>query len=81
MFQKDYWKMSDDELKELAAKYHMPTNTKWDYDSKPIFDRNMVIDSLVLRDNTIRAARVAWLALIISVLSIVLSTYSVFFKK
>jgi hypothetical protein len=72
---KDYWKMTDEELKGLAGKYKLPSHHKASFSALvgEDFDRERVIHGLVFRDNSRRAT---W-ALIISILALMVSIASI----
>jgi hypothetical protein len=69
---KDYWKMTDDELKRLAEKYQLPSVKEKPYVGE-VFDRERVINGLVFR---VASRRAAW-AFIISVLALIVSATSI----
>ena len=74
MVQEDYLKMSDAELLKLAETYRIPSKsfTKEDPDDIEAdfyFDREKVIEALLLRDEALRARRTT----IISVVALVVS--------
>ena len=76
--QKDYWKMSEEELTKLAEKYHVPPHSAADESEWPetFFDRPRVIAALVARDTARRASwtlAVAILALIVSLAAFTVS--------
>jgi hypothetical protein len=77
MFQKDYWRMPDEQLTKLAEAYRIPPTSV--YDDIPgadeYFDRDRVIASLVARDSALWAGRsiiISILALIVSLLAVVI---------
>lgn len=57
MFQKDYWSMKDEELAEVARKYHIPPmalphgTNDW---AEAYVDHDRIIKILVDRDNALR---------------------------
>ena len=79
MLQKDYWRMSEDELTQLADRYNIPpTSATKDpnehLDAEFYFDRDRVIQSLVARDTALWAGRaifIAVLSLLISLLALI----------
>ena len=75
MFQKDYWKISDEELHDIALKYHispmsLPHGTN-DL-AEAYVDRERIIEVLVTRDNALRTK----LTTVLSIFAILLSIAS-----
>jgi hypothetical protein len=75
--QRDYWRMSEEKLRELAEKYHIPpesimTEDPNDLDPESYFDRSRVVAELVSRDTARRAGR----AIIISLLALLIASAS-----
>lgn len=79
MFQKDYWKQTDKNLKKLAEKLGIPTSHNKAVEKISVgFDREYVINKLLLRDNALRTritVVLSLLALAISVASLCLSYF------
>ena len=81
MTQEDYLKMSDEELTKLAERHRIPSKsfTKEDPDDIEAdfyFDREKVIEALLLRDEALRARRttiISVVALLISVAALLVS--------
>ena len=74
MTQEDYLKMSDEKLTELAEQYRIPSKsfTKEDPDDIEAdfyFDREKVVEALLVRDEALRARRTT----IISVVALLVS--------
>ena len=73
MFQKDYWKKEDKELKALAEKRGIPTSQHKAAERISVgFDREYVINKLLLRDNALRTR----ITVVLSVLALVISIAS-----
>jgi hypothetical protein len=81
MLQKDYWRMSEKDLRILAERYYIPPEsmTKEDPDDPETefyFDRDRVINALLVRDNALRTKwtiAISILALLVSITSLVIS--------
>ena len=81
MTQEDYLKMSDEELTKLAERYRIPSTsfTKEDPDDiEPdfYFDRERVIEALLVRSEALRARRttiISVVALAVSVTALLVS--------
>ena len=81
MTQEDYLKMSDDELSKLAERYRIPSKsfTKEDPDDIEAdfyFDREKVVEALLVRDEALRARRttiISVVALAVSVTALLVS--------
>jgi hypothetical protein len=78
MFQKDYWRMPEKELTKLAEANNIPPTSlyKDDPDSDFYFDRDRVINALLVRDNALRTKwtiALSVLALLVSITSLVIS--------
>jgi hypothetical protein len=69
MFQKDYWKLSDEKLERLAKKYRISTDVLVLNGSMAVFSREKTISGLLVRENARRAkltTAIAILALLLS---------------
>jgi hypothetical protein len=77
MFQKDYWNKTNDELRRHASKHNIPTSQHDAAMNISVgFDREFVINKLLLRDNALRTritVVLSALALVVSVVSLCLS--------
>ena len=81
MFQKDYWRMSDEALTKLAEANNIPStyatkDPNEDMDAEFYFDRDRVINALLVRDNALRTKltiTISILALLVSVTSLLIS--------
>jgi hypothetical protein len=68
MFQKDYWRMPDEEIKRIATKCHIDSSSKGTLGYR--FDREKTIDRLLIRDNALRTK----VTTVLSILALLLST-------
>ena len=81
MTQEDYLKMSDEKLTELAERHRIPSKsfTKEDPDDIEAdfyFDREKVVEALLVRDEALRARRttiISVVALLVSVAALLVS--------
>ena len=69
MLQKDFWSMSDEEIKRLANKYNIELPLRWV--DKAGFDRAKVISRLQARDGALQTNY----TLLISIFSLLLSVW------
>ena len=78
IFQKDYWKMRNEELELLAAKYKIPSMVRAGKDGESwSLDRGSIITNLASRDT---ALRTNW-AIVISLVSLALSIVSLLTRR
>ena len=81
MFQKDYWRRTDMELRAFAQKHNIPTSHNEAVKTISVgFDREYVISKLLLRDNALRTR----ITVILSVLALAISIASLcltYFKR
>ncbi len=75
MLQKDYWRMSEKELAELAKRFDLETSA-YDEAYQPYFRRDYIIAFLVNRDAALRTRGAdirSWVALGISLFALIMS--------
>jgi hypothetical protein len=75
-FQKDYWKMTDMQLEEVAIKYHIGAAV---LGPSPYYDRKYAIDCLLARDQAMRTA-VTVVATLVSIGSMVINLALLFVR-
>jgi hypothetical protein len=80
MFQKDYWKLSDEEVERLAKKHRISTDVLVMNNSMAVFSREKTITGLLIRENAMRAKLTTTLSVAALLLSIAAFIKSFFIK-
>jgi len=78
MFQKDYWALKDEELEKLAKHHNIPPISRTGKEGEHWYiDRDRIINTLVARDNALRA-NVAVISALVSLLATAVNLYLTF---